>query len=301
MSLLPSSVQPSMGTPLDGLRPLAYSLWKMDVLSQATSRELAEFYSAPHYVPQGNRIDALNISKMYLELDQVEHSELYVVGPTLSETDRDACLAEIKAHTTAIQREVINREATKQFANQRFAAHTILISAISTNLRRLFQATTCRCELFEQIKTRLEFNLMDNNPTLIASYLRTLKFTDESCAYADVVARSPWEWYSTTLVSFVPHSWHQLPEWRELDRALRSVWQKYAQSIWNRSFMTSSGAAEREVESLMGSLSGIAGSLFRVVQAYGVQLLRFLCYPHSYWPEFIREEVSLRPCTAVRR
>ncbi|RHZ40075.1 hypothetical protein DYB31_014069 [Aphanomyces astaci] len=113
-------------------------------------------------------------------------------------------------------------------------------------------------------------------------------------AYASVVARSPWKRYSTTLVSFVPLSLHQLPEWRELDRALRSFWQKYAHSIWNRSFMTSSGAAEREVKALMGPLLGIAGSLFRVVQAYGVQLLRFLCYPHSYWPEFLREGVSLR-------
>ncbi|RHZ02156.1 hypothetical protein DYB26_015125 [Aphanomyces astaci] len=56
--------------------------------------------------------------------DQVEHSELYVVEPTLWETDRDARLAEIKAHTTAIQREVIAREATKKLANQRSAAHT---------------------------------------------------------------------------------------------------------------------------------------------------------------------------------
>ncbi|RQM26928.1 hypothetical protein B5M09_012624 [Aphanomyces astaci] len=62
-------------------------------------------------------------------------------------------------------------------------------------------------------------------------------------AYASVVARSPWERYSTTLVSFVPLSWHQLPEWRELDRVLRSFWQKYAHLIWSHSFMTSSGAA----------------------------------------------------------
>ncbi|RLO09159.1 hypothetical protein DYB28_003542 [Aphanomyces astaci] len=137
MSLLPSSVQPFVATPLDDLRPLAYTLWKTDFLSQATSRDLAEFYSTKDYVPQGNRIDALNISKMYLELDQVEHSELYVVDPTLSETDRDARLAEIKAHTTAIQREVIAREATKKLVNQRSAAHTFLVSAISTNLRRL--------------------------------------------------------------------------------------------------------------------------------------------------------------------
>ncbi|RQM31342.1 hypothetical protein B5M09_013413 [Aphanomyces astaci] len=81
-----------------GLWP--YTLLKTDFMSQATSRDLAEFYSTKDYVPQGNRIDALNISKMYL--DQVEHSEFYVVDPTLSVTDRDARLAEIKAHTTAI-------------------------------------------------------------------------------------------------------------------------------------------------------------------------------------------------------
>ncbi|RHY93109.1 hypothetical protein DYB31_016331, partial [Aphanomyces astaci] len=87
------------------------------------------------------------------------------VDPTLSETDRDARLAEIKAHTTAIQREAIAREATKNLANQRSAAHTFLVSAISTNLRRLYQATTCPFELFEHIKTRFESNPMDNNPT----------------------------------------------------------------------------------------------------------------------------------------
>ncbi|RLO09786.1 hypothetical protein DYB28_006395 [Aphanomyces astaci] len=118
---------------------------------------------------------------MYLELAQVEQSDLNVVDLTRSETDRDARLTEIKAHATAIQREVIPRETTKKLANQRTAAHTFLVSAISTNLRRLYQATTCLFELFEHIITRFESNPMDNNPTVIASYLRTLKFTDESC------------------------------------------------------------------------------------------------------------------------
>ncbi|KAF0776063.1 hypothetical protein AaE_000237, partial [Aphanomyces astaci] len=147
---------PTRRPPASGLHALENRL-----MSQATSRDLAEFYSTQDYAPQGNRIDALNISKMYLELDQVVHSELYVVDPTLSETDRDARLAEIKAHTTAIQREVIAREATKKLANQRSAAHTFLVSAISTNLQRLYQATTCPFELFEHINTRFESNPMD--------------------------------------------------------------------------------------------------------------------------------------------
>ncbi|RLO05531.1 hypothetical protein DYB28_007383 [Aphanomyces astaci] len=224
MSLLPSSVQLFVGTPLDDLRPLAYTLWKTDFLSQATSRDLAEFYSTKDFVPQGNRIDALNISKMYLELDQVEHSELYVVDPTLSETDRDARLAEIKAHTTAIQREVIAREATKKLANQRSAAHTFLVSAISTNLRRLYQATTCPFELSEHIKTHFESNPMDNNPTVIASYLRTLKFTDESCI--DTLSVELIDLVKRYRVSMTPPSFNPLDP-----SAISSV--DYHNHIWN--------------------------------------------------------------------
>ncbi|RHZ00907.1 hypothetical protein DYB26_006997 [Aphanomyces astaci] len=118
---------------------------------------------------------------MYLDLDQVDHSELYVDDTTLSETDRDARLVEIKAYTTAIQPEVIAREATKKLANQRSAVHIFLVSAISINLRCLFQATTGPFEIFEHIKTHFESNPMDNNATVIASALRTLKLTDESC------------------------------------------------------------------------------------------------------------------------
>ncbi|ETV73394.1 hypothetical protein H257_11889 [Aphanomyces astaci] len=155
MGLLSSSVQPFVGTPFDDLRPLAYTVGKTDSLTQAMSRDLSEFYSTPDHVPQRNRIDALNISKTYLELDQ--------------------------AHATANQREVINREASKKLANQRSAAHTFMVSAISTNLRRLYQATMCPYELFEHIKTRFKSNPMDNNPAVIANYLRTLMFTGESC------------------------------------------------------------------------------------------------------------------------
>ncbi|ETV65234.1 hypothetical protein H257_18009 [Aphanomyces astaci] len=93
MSLLPSSMQPFVGIsprqpPASGLHALEDGL--LD------------------YAPQVNGNDALNLSKLYIELDQVEHCKPYVVDPTLSETDRDARFKEIKAHTTAIQREFIN-------------------------------------------------------------------------------------------------------------------------------------------------------------------------------------------------
>ncbi|RHZ31396.1 hypothetical protein DYB31_013638, partial [Aphanomyces astaci] len=198
MSLLPSSVQPFVGTPLDDLRPLAYALWKTEFLSQATSRDLAEFYSTQDY--------------------------LYVVDPTLSETDRDARLAEIKAHTTAIQREVIAREATKKLANQRSAAHTFLVSAISTNLWRLYQVPTCPFELFEHIKTRFESNPMDNNPTVIASYLRTFKFTDESCI--DTLSVELIDLVKRYRVSMTPPSFNHLDP-----SAISSV--DYHNHIWN--------------------------------------------------------------------
>ncbi|RHZ40691.1 hypothetical protein DYB26_016353 [Aphanomyces astaci] len=139
MSLLPSSVQPFVGTPLDDLRPLAYALWQTDFLSQAISRDLAEFYSTKDFVPQGNRIDALNISKMYLELDQVEHSELYVIDPTLLETDRDARLAEIKAHTTTIQREVIElwEVVTNYVSTARAAGTPVVVDDVWASFRRI--------------------------------------------------------------------------------------------------------------------------------------------------------------------
>ncbi|RQM19462.1 hypothetical protein B5M09_011255, partial [Aphanomyces astaci] len=69
---------------------------------------LSLLYSTQDYAPQVNGNDALNLSKLFIELDQVEHCKPYVVDPTLSETDRDARFKEIKAHTTAIQREFIN-------------------------------------------------------------------------------------------------------------------------------------------------------------------------------------------------
>ncbi|RHZ31779.1 hypothetical protein DYB37_012388 [Aphanomyces astaci] len=76
---------------------------------------------------------------MDLELDQVEHSELYVVDPTLSETDRDARLAEIKAHTTTIQREVIElwEVVTNYVSTARAAGTPVVVDDIWVSFRRI--------------------------------------------------------------------------------------------------------------------------------------------------------------------
>ncbi|RHY90291.1 hypothetical protein DYB35_011069, partial [Aphanomyces astaci] len=164
MSLLPTSAQPFVGTPLDESRPLACTLWKTDFLSQLTTRDLAGFYIEPNHVPRGIRLEALKVSKTYLGRDEIDNWEFYVVDISLSDYNRNLRLAEIKAHTAAIHVKAINFEASKKLAAQRYAAHTFLVSAISVYLRRLYQTTMCPYSLFELLK-----------------HLRTLKFTEESC------------------------------------------------------------------------------------------------------------------------
>ncbi|RLO04198.1 hypothetical protein DYB28_006941 [Aphanomyces astaci] len=224
MILLPSSVQPFVGTPLDDLRPLAYTHWKTDFLCQATSRDLAEFYSPRTMSLKGTALMHSTLARCILS-----SIKLSTLSSTSSirlslETDHDARLAEIKADTTAIQREVIAREATKKLANQRSAAHTFLISAISTNPRCLYQATTCPSELFEHIKTRYESNPMDINPTIIASYLRTLKFSDERCI--DTLSVEQIDLVKRHRVSMTPPSLNSLDS-----SAISSV--DYNNHIWN--------------------------------------------------------------------
>ncbi|ETV73068.1 hypothetical protein H257_12104 [Aphanomyces astaci] len=224
MSLLPTSAQPFGGTPLDESRPLAYTLWKTDFLSQATTRDLAGFYIEPNHVPRGNRLEALKVSKTYLELDEIDNWEFYVVDISLSEYDRNLRLSEIKAHTAAIQVKAINVEAGKKLAAQCSAAHTFLVSAISVNLRRLYQTTVCPYSLFELLKVRFESNPMDNNPAVIANHLRTLKFTEESCI--DTLAVELTDPVKLYRVSMTPPSFNLLDA-----SAISSI--DYDTHIWN--------------------------------------------------------------------
>ncbi|RHY85800.1 hypothetical protein DYB35_013764 [Aphanomyces astaci] len=130
----------------------------------------------------------------------------------------------MKAYTTAIQPEVIAREVTKKLANQRSAAHIFLVSAISINLRRLYQATTGPFELFEHIKTHFESNPMDNNATVIASSLCALKLTDESCI--DTLSVELIDLVKCYRVSMKPPSFNPLDP-----SAISSV--HYHNRIWN--------------------------------------------------------------------
>ncbi|RQM20378.1 hypothetical protein B5M09_005785, partial [Aphanomyces astaci] len=194
------------------------------VQASATTRDLAGFYIEPNHVPRGNRLEALKVSKTYLELDEIDNWEFYVVDISLSEYDRNLRLSEIKAHTAAIQVKAINVEAGKKLAAQCSAAHTFLVSAISVNLRRLYQTTVCPYSLFELLKVRFESNPMDNNPAVIANHLRTLKFTEESCI--DTLAVELTDPVKLYRVSMTPPSFNLLDA-----SAISSI--DYDTHIWN--------------------------------------------------------------------
>ncbi|RHY78008.1 hypothetical protein DYB34_010910 [Aphanomyces astaci] len=113
-------------------------------------------------------------------------------------------------------------------------------------------------------------------------------------AYEEVVAARPWERYLTQ-ASFVPESLRGDPEWGTLHQALVDFWSVHARSIWNRWFLPqSSPAADAEVDKLLPLLVTLAGCLFRVYQRHGGGILHFLSYPHSFWPVYLSQGITLR-------
>ncbi|RLN99623.1 hypothetical protein DYB28_004482, partial [Aphanomyces astaci] len=62
---------PFVGIPLDNLWPLAYTLRKAEFLPHVYPATLLSYT-----LRRSIATDPLNICKMYVELDQVEHSEL---------------------------------------------------------------------------------------------------------------------------------------------------------------------------------------------------------------------------------
>ncbi|RQM20948.1 hypothetical protein B5M09_010186 [Aphanomyces astaci] len=149
MSLHSTSAPSFVGTPLNESRPLVYAIWKRNFLSQAIIRNVVGYFTEPNHDPYGIHREAIKIGKEYLEVDEVDNPDFYY--------------------------------SAKAFAAQRFFAHTLLVSGMSTNLRHLYPKTTCLNTLFELLKTRFESNAMDNNPTVIATHLPNLKFTEDSC------------------------------------------------------------------------------------------------------------------------
>ncbi|ETV65115.1 hypothetical protein H257_18105 [Aphanomyces astaci] len=100
--------------------------------------------------------------------------------------------------------------------------------------------------------------------------------------------------------SFIHSSWRRLPLWAELQEQLEDFWENHALAHWNRRFMRGSAEVNAEVEAAMGPLVGIIGCLYRIIRRHGTDLLRFLCYPHSYWPDFLRDGVSLKMMASVQ-
>ncbi|RLN99389.1 hypothetical protein DYB28_012689 [Aphanomyces astaci] len=116
---------------------------------------------------------------------------------------------------------------------------------------------------------------------------------DVDATYMAVASSKPWEQYKAQ-ESFIHSSWRQLPLWAELQEQLEDFWESHALAHWNRRFMRGSAEVNAEVEAAMGPLVGIIGCLYRIIRRHGADLLRFLCYPHSYWPDFLRDGVSLK-------
>ncbi|KAF0708050.1 hypothetical protein AaE_013372, partial [Aphanomyces astaci] len=91
-------------------------------------------------------------------------------------------------------------------------------------------------------------------------------------AYEEVVAARPWERYLTQ-ASFVPESLRGDPDARPLH--LEPV-------------------VLAEVDKLLPLLVTLAGCLFRVYQRHGGGILHFLSYPHSFWPVYLSQGITLR-------
>ncbi|ETV66271.1 hypothetical protein H257_17240 [Aphanomyces astaci] len=122
---------------------------------------------------------------------------------------------------------------------------------------------------------------------------------DVDATYLAVASSKPWEQYKAE-ESFIHSSWRRLPLWAELQGQLEDFWENHVLAHWNRRFMRGSAEVNAEVEAAMGPLVGIIGCLYRILRRHGTDLLRFLCYPHSYWPDFLRDGVSLKMMASVQ-
>ncbi|RLO01330.1 hypothetical protein DYB28_015901, partial [Aphanomyces astaci] len=122
---------------------------------------------------------------------------------------------------------------------------------------------------------------------------------DVDATYMAVASSKPWEQYKAQ-ESFIHSSWRRLPLWAELQEQLENFWENHALAHWNRRFMRGSAEVNAEVEAAMGPLVGIIGCLYRIIRRHGTDLLSFLCYPHSYWPGFLRDGVSLKMMASVQ-
>ncbi|ETV67864.1 hypothetical protein H257_15988 [Aphanomyces astaci] len=91
--------------------------------------------------------------------------------------------------------------------------------------------------------------------------------------------------------------------WRHRSRGNRTTedfWENHALAHWNRRFMRGSAEVNAKVEAAMGPLVGIIGCMYSIVRRQGTDLLRFFCYPHSFWPDFLRGGFSLKMMASVQ-
>ncbi|KAG9402783.1 hypothetical protein AC1031_006332 [Aphanomyces cochlioides] len=110
--------------------------------------------------------------------------------------------------------------------------------------------------------------------------------------YATVVRAKPWRRYQSAVGSFLPdipdsppsHPRHAASV-ANFNTALSEFWQRCAEDVWVRMFMTTAKTDTKAWERLLYIL--INNSDFKE------DLIRFLCHPHPAWPQVFKNPINL--------
>ncbi|KAH9112104.1 hypothetical protein AeMF1_013517 [Aphanomyces euteiches] len=120
--------------------------------------------------------------------------------------------------------------------------------------------------------------------------------------YAAVVRAKPWRRYQFAVGSFlpdIPDSPPQHPRHAEsvanFNAALSEFWQRCAEDVWVRMFMTSAKTDTKAWERLVYRLTRLVAELYILINYsdYKEDLIRFLCHPHPAWPQVFKNPINL--------
>ncbi|CAK4136052.1 unnamed protein product [Aphanomyces euteiches] len=120
--------------------------------------------------------------------------------------------------------------------------------------------------------------------------------------YAAVVRTKPWRRYQSAVGSFLPdipdsppcHSRHA-ESVANFNAALSEFWQRCAEDVWVRMFMTTAKTDTKTWERLVYRLTRLVAGLYILINYsdFNEDLIRFLCHPHPAWPQVFKNPISL--------